>query len=349
MDDTVVIIPAYQPTDELTELANSLYSMGFRIVIVDDGSGEEYSKIFDKVEAYATVIGYEKNMGKGYALRYGIDFIVKEKPYFKYLITVDSDGQHTEDAVRTISAKIHKQGGIVIGQRDTKKCNLTKFESVSCACIRTFYALLTGMYIRDIQSGLRAFEFSYLEHLTYIKGDGFDYETNVLTDAAKRRVPISTVKISTCEIQTTAKARSHYNMSDFYAQFLALLRVGYPSLLAQLANILCILIIAGVTGAHLTGTVGAVLLGGYIGTALSVFLNNKIGYEDNADGILSYNRILMGILRMFAYVLFMVIFHNMLGIGLILSLILTMCATALVEVKVMSSGLDSDLRVLARE
>lgn len=345
MDDTVVIIPAYQPTEELCELANSLYTIGFRIVMVDDGSGEEYSAIFDKAEAFATVIGYEKNMGKGYAMRYGIDFIIKEKPYFKYLITVDSDGQHSEDAVRAVSSAVHKNGGIVIGQRDLKKSELSIQERISSACVRSFYALLTGIYLKDIRSGLRAFEFSYLEHLTYIVGDGFDYEINVLTDAAKRRVPVTTVDIGTNGIVTGSRAKSHYGVSDLLAQLSAVMRAGYPSVIAQLVNFICIILVHGMTGNTTLGIVSSVLIGGYLSTALSVFLNNNIGYESNSDGILSYNRILTGMLRMFSYILFILIFNSMIGTGFLISLVLTMALVALIEIKIMRAGLDSDLRV----
>ena len=345
MDDTLVLIPAYQPTENLIELANSLYTVGFRIVIVDDGSGSKYSAVFDRAEAYATVIGYEENRGKGYALKYGIDFAVKEKSYFKYLITVDSDGQHSEEAVRRVSELLHKKGGVVLGERDSKKSRQTKLERFANFCMRTYFSLATGIYVPDIMSGLRGFEFSYLEHLTLLSGEGFDFETNVLFDAAKRRVPIRTVKIEEADWQTPKTEQSHYYLESFIEQLVMCIGKSYPSLLSMLADYALIWAVTALVGSSLPGLVGGVLLGSYVGVALSVILNNKIGYEENSDGILSYNRIIMGMLRMFAYMVFMVILHSAIGLTVALSLLITVIVTAIIEVRVMKNGFDRDLRV----
>lgn len=41
-DMAVVIIPAYQPDEMLISLIDKLWTLGCRIVVVDDGSGEKY-------------------------------------------------------------------------------------------------------------------------------------------------------------------------------------------------------------------------------------------------------------------------------------------------------------------
>lgn len=348
MDDTLVLIPAYQPTENLTELAGSLYAVGFRIVVVDDGSGDEFSHIFEKTEAYATVIGYEKNHGKGYALKYGLSFIAKQMAYFKYLITVDSDGQHTEDAVKKISDEIHRHGDIVIAQRDPNKCNVSATAKLCNKLIRAVFGILSGRYIRDTMSGLRAFEFKkYLDWLSEIPGDGFDYETATLLDAAKRRYPIRTIKIEECEWQQPKHESSHYRaFSDTFLQLKALLRGGFPSVLATLINYILVLILVPVFGSGFAGVAGAVMLANAVGISLSVYLNNRIGYEENYDGALSYNRILIGMLRFFAYFLFMEILCALIKIGPFLSLLISALLVESLELKIMSAGLDKELRIL---
>ena len=44
-----VIIPAYQPRKELISIAEQMWECGCRLLVVDDGSGEEYEKIFEAV------------------------------------------------------------------------------------------------------------------------------------------------------------------------------------------------------------------------------------------------------------------------------------------------------------
>ena len=47
-----VLIPAYEPDEELIRLAKELHEAGFALVVVDDGSGPAYEKIVDQVKAY---------------------------------------------------------------------------------------------------------------------------------------------------------------------------------------------------------------------------------------------------------------------------------------------------------
>lgn len=46
---SVVIIPAYKPDETLIEITDKLWAYGCTIIVVDDGSGEEYQTIFDHV------------------------------------------------------------------------------------------------------------------------------------------------------------------------------------------------------------------------------------------------------------------------------------------------------------
>lgn len=42
----VVIIPAYKPDETLVTITGQLWEYGCRIIVVDDGSGEEYQMVF---------------------------------------------------------------------------------------------------------------------------------------------------------------------------------------------------------------------------------------------------------------------------------------------------------------
>lgn len=349
MDDTVVLIPAYQPTENLTELAGSLYAVGFRIVVVDDGSGDEFSHIFEKTEAYATVIGYEKNRGKGYALKYGMSFISKQMSYFKYLITVDSDGQHSEDAVKRISDEVHKNGGIIIAQRVEEKSSSPLHARFFGGVLRSLYALITGRYLHDIMSGLRAFDFKYVGELQEIEGNCFDFETNVLLHASKHRYPIHTVSIEESEWQCPKKERSHYGIfRDPWLQVLAVVKTGYPSILAAFINLIATTVLTLIFGRSFAGVAGAVMLGSLFGISATVIFNNRIGFEENYDGALSYNRIIMGMLRLFAYLLMMEILCALCGLNVLLCVIITATLTSAIELNVMKLGLDKDIRILEK-
>ena len=45
----IVVIPAYKPDETLIKITDQLWAYGCQIIVVDDGSGEEYQGIFDEV------------------------------------------------------------------------------------------------------------------------------------------------------------------------------------------------------------------------------------------------------------------------------------------------------------
>ena len=46
--------------------------MDCKAVVVDDGSGERYTSLFEEASRFATVLSYPENHGKGYALKTGL-------------------------------------------------------------------------------------------------------------------------------------------------------------------------------------------------------------------------------------------------------------------------------------
>ncbi len=71
----IALIPAYEPDGKLLSVIDELTRAGFETVVVDDGSGPEYRDIFLKAERRAAVISYDRNMGKGAALKTGLAYI----------------------------------------------------------------------------------------------------------------------------------------------------------------------------------------------------------------------------------------------------------------------------------
>ena len=65
----IALIPAYKPTDVLVDLVRQCRENGLTVVVVDDGSGEEYAELFEGCRDYATVLRHDSNKGKGRALR----------------------------------------------------------------------------------------------------------------------------------------------------------------------------------------------------------------------------------------------------------------------------------------
>ena len=80
---------------------------------------------------------------------------------------------------------------------------------------RAVFRLLSGVYISDTQTGLRAFDSSLFDLMLEIEGMRYEYEINVLMRLAKERVPIREVPIETI-YHDRKNTVSHFRTSVSY-------------------------------------------------------------------------------------------------------------------------------------
>lgn len=206
-DHIAVLIPAYKPDRRLNQLVDDLLEAGFRnLVVVDDGGGAPYRDIFADLEGKACVLTHEVNRGKGAALKTGLAHICQTPSVA--VVTADSDGQHTPDDVKKIAdILIEKPEALVLGVRDKSQMPPRSKAGNTLTC--GVFGLTTGLWISDTQTGLRGLPASQLEAFSLLEGDRYEYEMNMLIDAAKRKVPVQEVKIETIYIDNNAG--SHFN------------------------------------------------------------------------------------------------------------------------------------------
>ena len=73
----VVIIPAYRPDYELGNIAQTMYELCAKLIVVDDGSGNEFA---DRFEDICTVLRHDENRGKGAAIKTALTYIKNNMP-----------------------------------------------------------------------------------------------------------------------------------------------------------------------------------------------------------------------------------------------------------------------------
>lgn len=204
----VVLIPAYKPDQRLIVLVEQLKHKGFACLVVDDGSGEDYRSIFEQVKAYAKVIHLPENTGKGAALKYGMAALLEHFPACRHFTTADADGQHTVEDIVRINSEPYASASLVLSTRDLSG-DIPPRSRFGNDLSRWVYALLTGHYLMDNQSGLRRFDVSHIGWLLRVEGSKYDYEMNVLYHADKQRIPIATMPIDAIYID--GNQSSHFN------------------------------------------------------------------------------------------------------------------------------------------
>jgi glycosyltransferase involved in cell wall biosynthesis len=207
--EKIALIPAYEPSETLLELLRELNDAHFGIVLVDDGSGEKYRRIFSEAGRFGKVLVHDTNLGKGKALKTGLAFISRHCSESSVVVTLDADGQHrVPDVLKVADAALNSPGALVLGCR--RFCgNVPARSRFGNSVTRFVYRLATGSGVHDTQTGLRAFTSEMIPFMLNVSGERYEYEMNVLLKCSTKKVPIKEVEIATIYID--GNSGSHFN------------------------------------------------------------------------------------------------------------------------------------------
>lgn len=196
-----LIIPAYKPDKRLPPYVQALKEAGAgQIVIVDDGSGEGFAPLFAEIpqDERVHIISYTPNAGKGVALRRGMQYLLDHCPDQRYVITADSDGQHTvADVLRMADSLRENHEGLLLGSRDFSGPNIPPKSRMGNRITSGVFLLLYGRWVGDTQTGLRGFHRDLLPSMLAVKGNRYEYEMNMLIECAGLKLPIRALPIET--------------------------------------------------------------------------------------------------------------------------------------------------------
>ena len=228
----VFLIPSYQPTDILPGLLEELRRVtASPIVVVDDGSGAGYAAIFDRIRQMAdvTVLANAINLGKGAALRHGMNHILVHHPDCIGVVTADADGQHAvADIVHVTEALQADPGKVVFGVRafDTEVPLRSRFGNTVS---RHIYRFLIGIDLSDTQTGLRAIPRRLMELCLAIRANRYEFETEQLVVIKAHRMPVREIPIQTIYIESNRD--SHFRpLRDSARIYFVLLRYSIASI-----------------------------------------------------------------------------------------------------------------------
>lgn len=233
----IALIPSYEPDYRLIDLIKELKYYNFDIVVVDDGSGEKYKKIFDNIKPFITLIKYDENKGKGHALKTGLNYI--KKNYSNYIVvTMDSDGQHTvKDAIKLCEyAKYHKSD-LVIGRR-TREKSVPLRSRLGNGITKFVYNIVAHANIYDTQTGLRCFSYKLTNFLLNVEGDRYEYEMNMLLKASKKNITIKEVDIETIYIDNN-KGSHFKTLKDSYLIYKEIIKFSLSSIGSFITDLTC--------------------------------------------------------------------------------------------------------------
>ncbi|MHB8076033.1 glycosyltransferase [Desulfosporosinus fructosivorans] len=279
-----ILIPAYEPDIRLLTLIEKLQAVcNFKIVVVDDGSGNAYSGIFKTVQDYGcTVLTHTTNQGKGRALKTGFRYIL-ETGESEGVVCADSDGQHLPQDIIKISQEINAlKGHIILGCRRFTG-NVPMRSRFGNTITRMVYSFSTGKSIYDTQTGLRGFSSDMLDWLCSVPGERFEYEMNCLLEADKEGYSFREVDIDTVYHHNHS---SHFRtIIDSAKVYLPILKFSASSLLSGVLDIALLLLIQSIYPNLLLAVVGARVCSSVFNYTLNrVFVfskGNRTGFQSS--------------------------------------------------------------------
>ncbi len=200
MSEVPILIPAYKPGESLPELVRALLDLGVRnIVVVDDGSGPEYRDIFQRATLPGVqLVEHAVNLGKGAALKTGLNFALVKFPGCAGVVTADADGQHhPEDIVRVAARLAEHPEALVMGVRSFGE-HVPLRSRLGNDVTRVLMRVVLGQNLADTQTGLRGIPATLIPHLLRLPSAGYEFELDMLIackhqDCAVLQEPIRTI------------------------------------------------------------------------------------------------------------------------------------------------------------
>jgi glycosyltransferase involved in cell wall biosynthesis len=289
LDQVTVLLPSLDPDDKLLTVVSGLLEAGFSdILLVNDGSKDENLHYFEKAAAHPQVqlVHHPRNLGKGAALKTGLRWFLKNRPEGKGVVTVDGDNQHHPEDTKACTLRMLETEKVILGCRDFSLEHVPPRSRAGNNITKAVFRIFCGMKLSDTQTGLRAIPTAYIQQLEAIKGDRFEYETNMLLAMRQQDIPYGEVQIRTVYIEENKS--SHFRAVQDSARIYALILAHFfRYTLASIASALVDTGVFALLSWLLSGTLGGLLLNGICtGTArilsslFNFFVNKKMVFQN---------------------------------------------------------------------
>lgn len=163
-----VIIPTYNNAGTIADVVSRALVQCDDVIVVCDGCTDDTVNILNALAVKPVILDLKVNQGKGTALKEGFRFALKEG--FAYAITLDGDGQHyPEDIPLMLEANRRHPGALIVGERkDLDSVERSKGSKFANSFSNFWFAIQTGRYLKDTQTGYRLYPLKKLHGLSLL-------------------------------------------------------------------------------------------------------------------------------------------------------------------------------------
>jgi glycosyltransferase involved in cell wall biosynthesis len=205
--NSLIVIPALNEESSIQSVIEKLqHENNQNILVVNDFSQDDTAKIVR--DSGAELINLPLQLGAWGATQTGIRYALKNG--YKYVITMDADGQHLSDGIKSLKKEIQaSNSNVVIG---TFTQRLSKPKRVAW----WFFKAITHLKIEDLTSGFRIYDRKAMKILSSSAASLLDYQdVGVLLLLTKSGMQIS-------ETQVPMTNRQNGKSKIFYSWWMVL-------------------------------------------------------------------------------------------------------------------------------
>jgi len=174
----LIIIPTYNEEKTISTVIKKIKEEGYPFIVVNDGSTDNtLESIFKEVKG---CIGYNKNKGKGHAIKLGAKY-----------------GQVGIDDIKqfetTLNMPCYYNAKIILGNRLHNPKTMPLIRKITNYIMSYIISRLADCYIADSQCGFRAIHKDVFK--LDLKGERFDFESEMLIKTGKNELKIINIPI----------------------------------------------------------------------------------------------------------------------------------------------------------
>ena len=185
--NSLIVIPALNEESSIQSVIEKLHGDGLHnVLVVNDCSTDNTAKIVS--ENNAELINLPLQLGAWGATQTGIRYALKNG--YKYVITMDADGQHLSSGTKSLKKHIAlTNANVVIG---THTQRLSRLKRVAW----WFFKVITHLKIEDLTSGFRIYDRKAMKILSSSAASLLDYQdVGVLLLLTKSNMKISEIEV----------------------------------------------------------------------------------------------------------------------------------------------------------
>lgn len=182
MKELLIIIPALNEEKTIKKIIQKTKIFG-DVLVVNDGSIDETKKIAKKNGVM--VISHKINLGYDQAINSGLEFFVKKK--YKYVITIDADGQLPPNYIKLFKKELKLNRDIVCGVR-------SRVDRIGEKIFLFFTKIIWNL--QDPLCGIKGYSYNYIKKFFSKKIFFNSISTELLIKGKKRKINITELKIN---------------------------------------------------------------------------------------------------------------------------------------------------------